>query len=65
MLEELASNKKISDATKTAKIILDMLQLVPDNEKRLKLIGNIPASNLLIKLAGTICDTIRNKNHGK
>ncbi|ORZ10017.1 hypothetical protein BCR41DRAFT_398558 [Lobosporangium transversale] len=64
-LEELLRYEKSSDALKTQEIIGDLLHLIPKDEKKLKLIGNFKASNLLMKLANTLCDTIRSNNLGK
>ncbi|KAF9088639.1 hypothetical protein BGX27_002657, partial [Mortierella sp. AM989] len=57
----ILENDKISDAPKTQQIVADLLRLIPLNQKKLKLIDNWEASNLLRQLASTLCGAITTK----
>ncbi|KAF9084632.1 hypothetical protein BGX27_003739 [Mortierella sp. AM989] len=61
-LATILKDDKIGDAPKTQQIIIDLLRLIPPDQKKLKLIDNWEASNLLRQMADTLCGTIATKN---
>ncbi|KAF9411234.1 hypothetical protein BGZ76_005372 [Entomortierella beljakovae] len=64
-LEKLLENDSFKDGTRAKKAITELLNLIPPDKDKIKLIGNFDTSNPLRLLADCLCSTIASKNKKK
>ncbi|KAF9413369.1 hypothetical protein BGZ76_005035, partial [Entomortierella beljakovae] len=52
-------------ATKVAKALTSLTKMIPEDSKKLKIIGNVESTSALRELSDSLCDSIREINSTK